>query len=600
MSVLETPRLIFRGQVSWDPIVTNNYTSFYDEDDSQTVFDPTHPGVEQFRAAAIASVVVPGTHGPSVSNWNPDGTHRSAFFDTTVTAVDLGAGPSTDDPIVACPVLFEGMLVDVEPYGAFTSQLFFDEMSFGIPGGCRVFAPRTTRMTARYINFARNPDGFIAGIASVVWQTSFPKSAGLRIDPHRSPALAHLLTALESDDVLGLTVRWNAYRTIYFDTPDLSNADPAGAVPVGRRLQAKLEGGGFQPNPARSLIVGVLGLWRRGEPVSEPGDRALLTRQPGAIATAHVRFGSDSLTLDLSNSVPETGADLTKADLGELSVIASSAGPEILQVNLGSFGYDAYDRAAYERTAGLVTLKVGTAIPDWARRADLRLVKADGTVLLSEQALRAIPATPNTYLDEGRSTTLPVQVLERGAPAGAGVPVKMRAAGTATGPIREVLTDAQGVATFVLAGTAGNVEGFVLAAGTGAVVAGAIDPQITTYAYIRTLSADAATAALPPTWENLHVKVLRNWQAMAPCMDNWLDLGDPDQVRTFARILKKLTDPTNFEAYRFMPVTRDMTAGERTLLYRFLDAPPTARGMAVATAAAPTSPRDLSRSLRQA
>jgi hypothetical protein len=38
-------------------------------------------------------------------------------------------------------------------------------------------------------------------------------------------------------------------------------------------------------------------------------------------------------------------------------------------------------------------------------------------------------------------------------------------------------------------------------------------------------------------------------------------------------VLKKLTDPANFEAFRFMPVTRDMTAGERTLLYKFLDAP---------------------------
>ena len=46
------------------------------------------------------------------------------------------------------------MLVDLEPYGAFSSQLFFDAMSFGIQGGCRVLAPRTTRMTARYINFA--------------------------------------------------------------------------------------------------------------------------------------------------------------------------------------------------------------------------------------------------------------------------------------------------------------------------------------------------------------------------------------------------------------------------------------------------------------
>lgn len=36
-------------------------------------------------------------------------------------------------------------------------------------------------------------------------------------------------------------------------------------------------------------------------------------------------------------------------------------------------------------------------------------------------------------------------------------------------------------------------------------------------------------------------------------------------------MLKRLTDPAVFESYRFMPVTRDMSAGERALLYAFLD-----------------------------
>ena len=70
-------------------------------------------------------------------------------------------------------------------------------MSFGIQGGCRVFAPRATRMTGRYINFARNTTfnpqvdpNVVAGGASVVWQTSFPKVGGLRIDAHEFGRLA--------------------------------------------------------------------------------------------------------------------------------------------------------------------------------------------------------------------------------------------------------------------------------------------------------------------------------------------------------------------------------------------------------------------------
>ena len=41
MSVLETPRVYFRGQVAWDPITTNNYASFHDE----TSAEPVEAGV---------------------------------------------------------------------------------------------------------------------------------------------------------------------------------------------------------------------------------------------------------------------------------------------------------------------------------------------------------------------------------------------------------------------------------------------------------------------------------------------------------------------------------------------------------------------------
>jgi hypothetical protein len=92
--------------------------------------------------------------------------------------------------------------------------------------------------------------------------------------------------------------------------------------------------------------------------------------------------------------------------------------------------------------------------------------------------------------------------------------------------------------------------------------------------YVRMRPADALLADLAPTWDNTYAYVLANWNAMAPCMDNWLMLDNPAQVKAHAHILKRLTDPAKFESLRFMPVTRDMSAGQRTLLYRFLDAPP--------------------------
>ena len=397
MSVLETPRLVFRGQITWDPITTNNYPSLYDENDSRTIFDSSAADVAAFRKEAIADVITKGQGGANkISNWNPDGTHRATYFDTSVVGVDNGKGLSIDDPIVNCPVSFMGMLVDLEPYGSVSSQLFFDAMSFGIQGGCRVYAPRTTRMIARYINFGRNPDGFIAGVASVVWQTSFPKANGLRIDPYNFALLQQLAKALAEDDVLGLTVRWNSYRTLYFDSLDPT----ANNLAVARQLQTNLTGGGFQPNPARSPLVGVLGLWRKGEPPAEPGDRALLTQNSGPVASAHVRLTADQLTLDFANSIPEKNLDLTKQCFGDLTLVATD-GTSV--TTLGTFGYDAYRKEAYEASAGIVTLKLEPDAAKKAQTADIQLRQKDGTVLLAETAVRAVAVTPNVYLDQGEN-----------------------------------------------------------------------------------------------------------------------------------------------------------------------------------------------------
>ena len=592
MSVLETPRIMFRGQITFDPIVTNNQPQQYDENDAVTVF-AAGEGTAAFRQAAIDAVVGGG-------NWNPQGTHRSTFFDTAVVSVDTGAGPTADDPIVKNPVSFTGMLVDLEPYGATSSQLFFDSMSFGIAGGCRVFAPRATRMIARYINFGRNTTynpqinpNVVAGGASVVWQTSFPKHGGLQLDQHDSSVLQKFAKALEDDDVLGLTVRWNAYLTAYFDS-----LDPSNNPNLAQQLQTKLNGGGFQPNPARSRLVGVLGLWRKGEPPNEPGDRALLTNeapimQVAMVGSAFVRLAADSLTLDLANSVPETGTDLTKFNLGDLTAVAVGADGQTVVANLGTFGYDKYDRDAYERSAGIVTIKVDPAAASAAQTADIQLRNSDKTVVLAEAALRAIAVTPNVYLDEGSSTTVDVQGLDRGKPAAAGVSVTMVDSSGSVPTTATATTDGRGIATFPVKGVAGQVDQYILLLGDATSVP-QLDPQLVTYLNVRTLPADDKIARLPPTWDNVYARVLRNWHAMAPCMDNWLDLGDPNQVKSFAPLLHRLTDKANFEAFRFMPVTRDMTAGERTLLYAFLDGT-----AALAEAPAPRlSLHELSRSLR--
>jgi hypothetical protein len=370
---------------------------------------------------------------------------------------------------------------------------------------------------------------------------------------------------------------------------------------LSQKLHEKLVGGGFQPNPARSQLVGVLGLWRAGEPPSEPGDRALLTQDPTIMASAHVRLTADQLTIDLANSIPETGFDLTKVNLGELSAVAVGPDGKTVLAPLGCFKYDDYRKEAYEASAGVVTLNVDAGAAKTAETADIQLRKADDTVLLTETALRAVPVQPNIYLDQGDSISAPVQVLDRGRPAAAGIAVSLVNPNTAADISTTSTTDAQGIATFPLVGESGIVEQYVLLPAQAAPAPQpGLDTQQVTYLNVRSLPADSFLAdpkSTPPTWNNVQANVLQNWQALAPCMDNWLDLGNPDQVKAFATVLHKLTAKENFESFRFMPVTRDMTAGQRALLYNFLDAP--AAPAAAAQPEARPSQARLSRAMRR-
>ena len=227
MSILEIPRIYFTGEIAWDPITTNNYPpagdnpapASYGEEHCKPIIDAAavrSAQVDGYRQAAIDEVVSSG-------NWNPDGTHRSTFFDTQISGVDTGSGLDQRDAFVKAPVKFTGMLVDCEPHGSNSSQLIFDHMSFGIPGGCRIHGERMTRSTDRYINFSRNPfNNMIAGVASVTWQSVFPKDRGLLIAPYDSSALQAFAASMQDQDILGVMVRWNSYRTVYYDDPALS------------------------------------------------------------------------------------------------------------------------------------------------------------------------------------------------------------------------------------------------------------------------------------------------------------------------------------------------------------------------------------------
>lgn len=626
MSILEFPRVYFRGEVAWDPVTTNNYPvgqapAAYDEIGCDSTLNSarvlTAAQVAGFRQAAINEV-------GSAGNWNPAGSYRCPFYNTYISGVDLGDGLDTADAFAKAPVGFTGMLVDCEPYGAFSSQLFFDDMSFGIQGGCRIYGKRIMRLNDRFINFSANPsNNMIAGVASVMWQTGFAKDQGLQIDAFDSKVLRQLQASMSDPDVLGVMVRFVTYRTVYYNDPSLSNNT---AGPAASALQVQLNAGGFQPNLARSLLVGTVGLWRRGEVMTEASERALIAtmatvpgQKPAAlggpvVATAFARATSKGIALDFSNTIPCSNRATDKFDLGTLTLTAADPPPAVAIANIASIDLSQYDRAAFEASSGIIDIPLDSQTVKQLAGMNLA-ISAGGKTYLQEDVVRAIPLLPNIYLNQGENTNLAVQVYERGVPAGSGVSVTMSDMNATQATGVTLKTNSAGQVSFPLQSPASEIIGWVFQTGENPTlpIGNAFTPLNFTYTYQRVLPAETNVAELTPTWDNAYTYVLANWESMAPCMDNWLRLGDELQVRAYANIIKTLTDPVNFENFRFMPVTRDMSNGQRTLLYNFLNSPLSADTAAATRpetakssrsqrttdqAAPPTRMHQLSRSMR--
>jgi hypothetical protein len=298
--------------------------------------------------------------------------------------------------------------------------------------------------------------------------------------------------------------------------------------------------------------------------------------------------------------VRETSRDLTKQDLGPLSIVATDPAGA---TPLGTLNYAQYNREAYEAASGIASLPLTAALAAAASEHNIEVRAQNGTVLLREQPFRAIPATPNLYIDDTEQTTATFQVYSRGRDVTSPVPVTLSTMSADGGTIagsESLTTDATGLLSIPITPTPnGGIVAFVASPNGADLPTRGINPLVNTYMFVRTRPADAQTGALSPTWANVYASVLTNWNAMAPCMDNWLRLDDPAQIIAYADVIKALTDPSRFESYFFMPVTRDMTIGQRTLLHKFLDAPAPASGLRSAAAPALSEFAALSRSQRR-
>src|SRR5215469_4994062 len=136
MSVLNLPRFVFSGLTNWNPNTVNNTAQIYNEDTAAPVPQPGVPW-DQFVNWLMKSNGQTGGNLQPNGSWNVFGDQGAAFTGAKITDITLPSGPDPRDPLIGAGVQIVGLLymdspnpaparlIDLEPYGPFSSQIFY-------------------------------------------------------------------------------------------------------------------------------------------------------------------------------------------------------------------------------------------------------------------------------------------------------------------------------------------------------------------------------------------------------------------------------------------------------------------------------------------
>ena len=496
MSVLSFPRIYFKGYMGWDPCTFNNndWQEFPTYDGANAALNWTFLKTQgitpdnfttTFRPWAIklqpdAVDNPPGARIPA--EWNMFGTHGVSFvqynnYTTTVIGGEVGYNdPVTNDPLIGGPVSINGdggsgpgRLVDTNPFSFWSSQVYFDQLSFG-SGNCIIRGTPSARMHSRWLDLSRiyTQDQALTQPAASV---GCCLQAGIPYDQITWPAAGanstlaqKLQQAASQAPAQGIMVRFTAYVNVYFKNRILNNitSQPTTyeelADLMATAWQAWYNNGDtskFFSQPCYSHIVGVVGVWNEGELATAPGGRYLsavkavaplgvTAAQSLASPIAHspthqvrqvttgtspsptllgplvvdVDYDAKLISLDLNSTMPENGtpgewpSDLTKTNFGALSlgVVGSTGGfTQIKEID-----YTQYNELPYEARAGIIDIPFPDSGTESLLKNNAIAIQVQGQTALQEQTLTAQTDTRGIYLDQNGQTEFDVTVCNKG------------------------------------------------------------------------------------------------------------------------------------------------------------------------------------------
>jgi hypothetical protein len=577
MSLALLPRLHFKGRFETDVCTANN-------DDVVRPIDPVRVAV-RFGSGDVPNTdeafiewMRTGTGRPRAS-WNYYGGNGCRFIDCKVVSADRGNGLLTAagaDPAIGAAVLLgenpprkAGIMVDLNPEGTWGTQIYTDRMQL-VSGAVQLQGPPTVA-SSRWLHFGRNTQvGGFTG-AGATWQACIPKE-GLIISPGATGAIAELHAAAMANK--GLVIRYCTYLL----SPQISGGE------LLQRYAQKQN----PPNPAVGVVIGTIGVWQDGDYSSMMNGRLLLptgdlTWDHGDVAFGPAVVAVDTArrtaVIDMITAVPEIDAAGTKLPAGNAELIAfpDNGSPAV------SIGPVIYDLAAYETGGGTVELAL-TAEKLAAMQSGTLSLVFGGTAMLAERDLVVDTDDRNIYMNQGEERTVTFRVLYRGGvPAS---PVRLRIqqrfnpekATSAPVPKAQramehpdtVETDGQGIARITVKARA-PMLGFLHCFVDGQPEAPS--PTRGCLVNFRAFAEDnydhIQDAEL--NFPLIYQEVLRYYHVVYPAMTRHFSLADEGDVIANADGIRGVMAPAMHDKWAYMPRTREMSAGKRKLLFRWLD-----------------------------
>ena len=626
MSILDLSRIYFKGEMSWNPCTSNNSPAYYDED-TNTEVNIHNMDRGQYQKFMMGL----DKHDNIRSGWDYFGDHATKMNDSTAVtgASDSQGNYISSDPLIGKQVQILGnvfnaqsgndacRLVDVDPYAAWTSQIFFDKTVVG-DDEIGFSAPRAKRMFSYDLNFSRNlnvkngiagnGDLIIAGIASVIWQTVLKKDELDFKNSSQSPILSMMMDSM--DDAGGLMLRMCTYRTLYYQN-GLRNSLPQ-TPRNGQELSDMYLKGEVFDNPAYSLISGTIGIWNGKSPASIPVERLLsagkavepkneiLSQQKQAVkvplgpvrAQVNVAKTKKFLSLDMLSTIPELDASGVKANFGTLTLKAGNSSAKI--------EYDVYKAEEYEKFGGIVDLEIDSnQASDFKNKPiELFVQQTSGEVkALEEVEYHCASDDRGIYLDEGQAESIQVQIYKKGSPAANGTKVlivqydnnlqliKSPKFSKSNGFVNNFYVDVQpgnivevqdGVISFSVSPLKDGVVNLLYLPfeGDSPVPPESLNTEFSYFSAVRCLPFDNELKKLSDeevSWERVYEEVLKVYDYIYPVMSQVVPLYQKEAVAGMAQQVQLMTNLDFWESTLFMPVTRDMSAGKRDLLNRWLN-----------------------------